>query len=261
MPRIWLLYLSLFSHPLCPPHISYTHARRTYDRALRTLPPSLHSRIWPLYLLWAESKGGDSTVRVYSRYLRIDPSVTERYTALLLSEENGPPRPLQAAKLLISLARSAARGEYTSPEGKSPYQLLGDWLDVVEKFAEEVGLDGDEADVAAAARQKKAEEEAMTKKAVAEEEPASVHGKLIRFAGPPVAAIPTTKDAKSARPYDPDEDPIHPAHLDIEKIVKEDGLAVYKDQSGRLWTGLATYWTKRGDFDRVSFSSPSHSHY
>ncbi|KAH9934833.1 uncharacterized protein B0H18DRAFT_1082601 [Fomitopsis serialis] len=239
MPRIWLLYLSIFNHPFCPPILSYTHARRTYDRALRTLPPSLHARIWARYLLWAESKGGATTVAVYRRYLAVDPSITERYTALLLSEHNPDSRPSEAAKLLLSLARKAARGEYTSPEGKSPYQLLGDFLDVVEQHAEEVGMDVDDTD-----------EEQQTSTVPAE--PASVNGQLIRFAGPAVAV---GSDGKTPLPpYDKDEDPTSPRKLNIERIVHKDGLEVYKDQAGRLWTGLATYWIKRGEFDRAKMT-------
>lgn len=248
------MYLSIFSHPSCPPPISYIHARRTFDRALRTLPPSLHGRIWPLYLKWAESKGGESLVRVYRRYLRVDPSVTERYTAILLSNENPSPRPLEAAKLLLSLARRASRGEYTSPEGKSPYQLLCDWLEVVEKYAEEVGLDAEETDAVEAARNAeetaKTDAEAAQMAAAASEEPASINGKLIRFAGPPTLANGTAAKG-AARPYDEDEDPTSPRRLDVSKIIKQDGLAVYKDQAGRLWSGLAIYWTKRSEFDKV----------
>jgi pre-mRNA-splicing factor SYF1 len=194
------MYLSIFGHPNCPPTLSHSHARRTFDRALRTLPPSLHHRIWVRYLLWAENRGGPTTVSVYRRYLAIDPSVTERYVALLLSPNNPSPRPLEAAKLLLLLSRNAARGEYVSSEGKSPYQLLGDWLDVVEAHAEDVGLG--------------IEELALT-------------------------------DAAE------DEDPNSPRKLNIEQIVHKDGLAVYKDQAGQLWTGIATYWIKRGEFDRA----------
>lgn len=244
MPRLWLMYLSIFSHPLCPPPIAHTHARRTFDRALRTLPPSLHGRIWPLYLKWAEGKGGETLVKIYRRYLAVDPSITERYTSILLSDENPSPRPLEAAKLLLSLARRAARGEYTSPEGKSPYQLLCDWVEIVEKYAEDVGLDAEEADEAAA-RRKEEEEKAEAQKKE-QEQPAGVNGKLIRFAGPP-----TVDGAKAPPAYDEDEDPRSPRKLDIDKIVMQDGLAVYKDQAGRLWSGLATYWTKRAEFDRA----------
>ncbi|KAF7338659.1 Pre-mRNA-splicing factor SYF1 [Mycena venus] len=244
LPRLWLMYLSIFSHPLCPSILSYTHGRHTYDRALRTLPPSLHSRIWVRYLLWSEAKGGATTVAVYRRYLAVDPSITEHFTTLLLSPANSAPRPLEAAKLLLSLARKAARGEYVSPEGKSPYQLLGDWLDVVEKFSEEVGLDVDET-VDSNAAHAKADAEAAANDTP---DPVSVDGKLIRFVGP---AVPVTSDGQTTRPYDEDEDPTSPRKLNIERIIQTDGLAQYKDQAGRLWTGLATYWIKRGEFDRA----------
>ncbi|KAF7359358.1 Pre-mRNA-splicing factor SYF1 [Mycena sanguinolenta] len=242
LPRLWLMYLSIFSHPLCPSILSYTHARHTYDRALRTLPPSLHSRIWVRYLLWSEAKGGATTVAVYRRYLAVDPSITEHFTILLLAPTNSSPRPLEAAKLLLSLARKAARGEYTSPEGKSPYQLLGDWLDVVENFYEQVGLDVEETLESNKAYAKADSEAAATP------EPAAVDGKLIRMAGP---AVPVTTDGKTARPYDEDEDPTSSRRLNIERIIQTDGLAQYKDQAGRLWTGMATYWIKRGEFDRA----------
>ncbi|GBE82367.1 Pre-mRNA-splicing factor SYF1 [Sparassis crispa] len=250
LPRLWLLYLSIFNHPFCPPIVSNTHARRTYDRALRTLPPSLHSRIWARYLLWAEDKGGATTVAIYRRYLAVDPSITERYTALLLSENSVDPRPLEAAKLLLSLARKAARGEYTSPEGKSPYQLLGEWLDVVEQHAEDVGMDVDDT-VKSHASDATAEEE----RAAATEQPAepvSVDGQLIRFAG---LALAVSADGKKVLPpYDEDEDPTNLRKLNVERIVQKDGLDVYKDQAGRLWTGLATYWIKRGEFDRAKMT-------
>ncbi|KAF4604099.1 pre-mRNA-splicing factor syf1 [Pleurotus pulmonarius] len=245
LPRLWLMYISIFNHPKCPPQISHTHARRTYDRALRTLPPSLHARIWVRYLLWAEDKGGATTVAIYRRYLAIDPSITERFTTLLLNPVSSAPRPLEAAKYLLSLARKSARGEYTSPEGKSPYQLLGDFIDVVEKFAEDVGFDVEET-IESNKAIKEAEQAA--KALETEPEQASSDGKLIRFAGP---AVPVTADGKPAPAYDEDEDPLSSRKLNIEHIIQRDGLHVYKDQAGRLWTGLATYWIKRGEFDRA----------
>ncbi|KAH9079189.1 spliceosome complex protein [Lactarius deliciosus] len=241
LPRLWLMYLSIFDHPNCPPVLSHSHARRTYDRALRTLPPSLHHRIWVRYLLWAEARGGLTTVAVYRRYLVIDPSVTERYVALLLSPSNPSPRPLEAAKLLLLLSRMAARGEYISSEGKSPYQLLGDWLDVVEAHAEEVGIGIEElASI-------KSAEDAVNAGANGSQKQYNGNG-LIRLAGPPTAV---GADGKPSPVYDEDEDPNSLRKLDIEKIVREDGLAVYKDQAGRLWTGLATYWIKRGEFEHA----------
>ncbi|KAH7889918.1 hypothetical protein F5I97DRAFT_610868 [Phlebopus sp. FC_14] len=245
LPRLWLMYFTLFSHPMSPPMISHSHARRTFDRALRTVPPSLHSRIWVRYLLWAEGKGGATTVSVYRRYLAVDPSLTEHYTSLLLSPADSSPCPLEAAKLLLSLARKASRGEYVSPEGKSPYQLLLDFLDVVECFAEEVGLDVDDT---VESNEADAKAEAETDAQTNAQEPASVDGKLVRITGPPVDVI---VDRKPAPAYDEDEDSLSKRKLNIERIVRNDGLKVYADQAGRLWTGLATYWIKRGEFDRA----------
>ena len=228
----------------------YTHARRTFNRSLRTLSPSLHARIWPRYLLWAELRGGHTTVMIYRRYLKVDPTSTERYVSILLSTSNGHiPRPLEAAKLLLLLARKAAKGEYTSPESKSPYQLLGEWLDVAEHYAEEVGLDPEYADAFRATKEAKVQEEekeAATFRAQVEQassEPASVHGNLIRFAGPPVPIAPSVARNK-------DTDPASGRQLDVAEIVK-DGPAVYKDQAGRLWSSLAIYRMKRGEFGRV----------
>lgn len=176
----------------------------------------------------------------------IDPSITERYTALLLAPENPAPRPLEAAKLLLSLARKAGKGEYTSPEGKSSYHLLCEWLDVVEQYAEEVGLDVDDTvESNAAIAEAKGMEEEVSRQPP---EPAKVDGHLIRFAGP---AFAVGSDGEVLPPYDEDEDPTNPRKLNIEHIIKKDGLEVYKDQAGRLWTGLATYWIKRGEFDRA----------
>jgi pre-mRNA-splicing factor SYF1 len=203
-----------------------------------------------------------TTVVIYRRYLQVDPALTERYVNILLSKENGArPRPLEAAKLLLQLARKAARGEYTSPEGKSPYQLLGEWLDVVEQYADEVGMDLEDVDTLRAAeaseqKRKGAEVERIQIQVEKErsEAPASVDGKLIRFGGPPIAVKPAETSKQGG--YDEDEDPASLRKLDVERIVKKDGLAVYKDQGGRLWSGLAIYWTKRGEFDRVRILVP-----
>jgi pre-mRNA-splicing factor SYF1 len=104
-------------------------------------------------------------------------------------------------------------------------------LDVVETYAEDVGIDPDESD---AVRVKEQQEASTSANGKAEGEPSATAGD---------------------KPYEPEEDPANPSKLDVERIVKKDGLEVYKDQAGRLWTGLATYWSKRGEFDRVCFSS------
>jgi pre-mRNA-splicing factor SYF1 len=78
LPATWLLHISVLFHPKCPSVFKRTYARRTFDRALRTLPPSLHGRIWGLYLKWAETIGGDAGERVWRRYLKVSSNITGR---------------------------------------------------------------------------------------------------------------------------------------------------------------------------------------
>ena len=158
---------------------------------------------------------------------------------MLLSPRNSLPRPLEAAKLLLSLARKAARGDYTSPESKSPYQLLEDWIEVVEKYPEEVGLDVD-GTILSNEDILKVESEAAN-----DAESTTIGGQVVQI------GISATSVTANDSPYRADEDPINPKKLNIENIIQKDGLEVYKDQAGRLWTGLATYWIKRGEFDRA----------
>lgn len=189
--------------------------------------------------------------------------MTERHITHLLNST--PARPLPAAKYLLTLARKAQKGEYTPLEGKSAYQLFVDFIELTEAYAEDIGLDSDELDaVRAEAAQAAAEKKEKDAGGEANAEPASVNGKLIRFEGPPVALAEaaakglagvegSSSDAKQApEVYDEDVDPASPRKLDVEKIFKSDGLAIYKDQAGRIWSGLATYWIKRGEFDQAT---------
>jgi pre-mRNA-splicing factor SYF1 len=84
LPATWLLHISVLFHPRCPSVFKRTYARRTFDRALRTLPPSLHGRIWGLYLKWAETIGGDAGERVWRRYLKVSSEESLRWIALII---------------------------------------------------------------------------------------------------------------------------------------------------------------------------------
>jgi pre-mRNA-splicing factor SYF1 len=176
-----------------------------------------------------------------------------------------PARPLPAAKYLLALARRAQKGEYTPLEGKSAYQLFVDFIELTEAYAEDIGMDIEEVEAAREeAARLAAEKKEKDGKADENAEPASVNGKLIRFEGPPVALSEaaakglagvdaSSSDAKQAEEvYDEDVDPASPKKLDIEKVVKSDGLAIYRDQAGRIWSGLATYWIKRGEFEQAT---------
>jgi pre-mRNA-splicing factor SYF1 len=191
--------------------------------------------------------------------------LTERHITYLLESE--PPRPLAAAKYLLLLARRATKNLYSSLEGKSPYQLFVDFLELVEKYAEDVGMDEDETlalQESMGQIQEAVDGEGEGSEEVPEgEEAASVSGRLMRIAGPPiptesgvihkpVAVKKAEKDTDTDVLENEDTDPSNPRLLNVEGIVHTDGLSVYKDQAGRLWTGLATYWIKRGEFDRAT---------
>ncbi|WFD23321.1 pre-mRNA-splicing factor syf1 [Malassezia equina] len=242
MTRIWLDYLSLFVHPNCSPILARTHARRTFDRALRTLPASQHPRIWKLYLRWAELCGGELARRVWRRYLYVDASLSEAFAQLLVNQSEEPrfadghqmsmtqakesqmednddeedededelslvvqQRILEASKMYLKLARESYQGSYTSPEGKSPYQMILQWLELAERFPEVIGL-------------------------TLEEE----------------RKLPA-RDPEAPAPVQ-ETDLLDLTRLPVAQITHADGLAHFPDQAGRLWSGLATYYIKRGDF-------------
>ena len=85
LPVPWLIHLSALLHPQCPaPFKVGGYARKTFDRALRTLPPSLHGRIWGLYLRWAEIVGGEAGERVWRRFLKVSTFVVRAVRAGLI---------------------------------------------------------------------------------------------------------------------------------------------------------------------------------
>lgn len=72
MPRLWLDYCQFLMD-----QGRVTHTRRTFDRALRALPITQHSRIWPLYLRFLRSHPlPETAVRGYRRFLKV--STTEQ---------------------------------------------------------------------------------------------------------------------------------------------------------------------------------------
>lgn len=68
MPRIWLEYLEyLMSQNLI------ARARKTFDRALRSLSFGQHDRIWKLYTKFARTPEVpiQAAKKIYERYLKV----------------------------------------------------------------------------------------------------------------------------------------------------------------------------------------------
>ncbi|KAJ1652945.1 pre-mRNA-splicing factor syf1 [Dispira simplex] len=111
MPRMWLDYGEFLLKQPC-----VTQTRRTLDRALRALPITQHDRVWPLYLLLARRTGGETAVKVYRRFLKLDPNGAEEYVDLLLELE----RYDEAATILVKMIEDE---RFVSRRGQTRFQL------------------------------------------------------------------------------------------------------------------------------------------
>ncbi|GLT30377.1 hypothetical protein SLA2020_051790 [Shorea laevis] len=82
MPRIWIMYLQTLTEQKL-----ITRTRRTFDRALCALPVTQHDRIWEPYLVFVSQKGIpiETSLRVYRRYLKYDPSHIEDFIEFLVN--------------------------------------------------------------------------------------------------------------------------------------------------------------------------------
>ena len=128
MPRIWLEYLEfLVSQGFI------TRARRAFDRALMALPVTQHDRIWVLYLKFVSQEGipVETTTRVYSRYLKIEPAHAEEYIVYLRSQG----RWRSMAEQLIKVVNDVS---FRSLEGKSKHDLWMELCDVITSHPQEM---------------------------------------------------------------------------------------------------------------------------
>ncbi|KAI8605746.1 hypothetical protein EDD21DRAFT_110303, partial [Dissophora ornata] len=119
MPRIWIDYLE---HLMATPRITKT--RKTFDKALRSIPITQHIRIWSLYLGWAKKIGGETALKVYKRYLKLEPNHGEDYVDLLVSLA----RYDEAASRLCKMINNE---NFQSRHGKSHYQLWRQLCDII----------------------------------------------------------------------------------------------------------------------------------
>ncbi|KAI8921389.1 hypothetical protein DFJ77DRAFT_426249 [Powellomyces hirtus] len=120
-PVIWLTFCQFLMH-----QGKVTLCRRTFDRALRALPITQHGKVWELYLKFAKQAGGETAVRIWRRYIKLEPQEAEEYVGVLLSLD--PPRHGEAARILASVVENP---KFVSRRGKSPYQLWTELCDLV----------------------------------------------------------------------------------------------------------------------------------
>jgi len=128
MPRIWMEYLEFLVQQKL-----VTRTRRAFDRALMALPVTQHDRIWVLYLRFINQPGipAETAVRVYRRYLKLEPSHAEEYVAYLKTKGRWG----EAARRLAMMVNDDG---FRSLEGKSRHSLWLELCAIITKHPEEV---------------------------------------------------------------------------------------------------------------------------
>eukprot|EP00192_Tetraselmis_astigmatica_P009541 CAMPEP_0117678744 /NCGR_PEP_ID=MMETSP0804-20121206/17458_1 /TAXON_ID=1074897 /ORGANISM="Tetraselmis astigmatica, Strain CCMP880" /LENGTH=902 /DNA_ID=CAMNT_0005488147 /DNA_START=252 /DNA_END=2960 /DNA_ORIENTATION=+ len=128
MPRIWLTYLGFLVNQRW-----LTKTRRAFDRALCALPITQHDRIWQIYLDFIRQDGVpvESALRIYRRYLKLEPSHAEEYIAYLQAKGLWG----EAARRLASLVNDDG---FRSLAGKSKHQLWLELCDIITKQPDDV---------------------------------------------------------------------------------------------------------------------------
>lgn len=134
MPRIWIMYLQSLTHQKL-----ITKTRRTFDRALCALPVTQHDRIWEYYLIFVSQKGVpiETSLRVYRRYLKYDPSHIEDFIEFLINSELWQ----EAAERLAGVLND---DQFYSIKGKTKHRLWLELCDILTQHATQIsGLNVD----------------------------------------------------------------------------------------------------------------------
>ncbi|KAI8474630.1 MAG: transcription-coupled DNA repair protein, partial [Monoraphidium minutum] len=140
MPRVWLDYLELLLE--CG---GVTGTRRAFDRALAALPITQHDRVWVLYLRFLGEPGMpvQTSLRVYRRYLQLEPGHVEEFIAYCRAHELW-------GEVASRLAGVLNDDTFRSLEGKSKHMLWLELCDTVTRHPKAV--EGSGVDVEAVLR-------------------------------------------------------------------------------------------------------------
>lgn len=132
MPRIWLDYLEYLTNQKL-----VTRTRRAFDRALQSLPVTQHDRVWSLYLRFITQSGipTETAVRVYRRYLKLEPGHAEEFVAYLKLRGRWG----EAARRLADVVNDEA---FVSLEGKSRHTLWLELCDLITRHPDEIAGQG-----------------------------------------------------------------------------------------------------------------------
>jgi pre-mRNA-splicing factor SYF1 len=129
-PLIWMAFCSFLMLQNRP-----TYTRRTFDRALMALPLTQHAQIWDLYLKFAKQTGGETCVRIWRRFLKIQPTFADQYVDILL--ELKPSRVAEAAMVLTTIIEYP---EKFASGTKTQYQYWSLLCDIICQHPENIKL-------------------------------------------------------------------------------------------------------------------------
>src|SRR5271170_3895235 len=129
MPRIWIMYLTHLMH-----QCKITQTRRAFDDAMRALPLTQHDRIWKLYISFAKSASGITAIRVWKRYMQVQPELREDFISLLHDLHAYS----EAARQYIIILNDP---EFKSRQNKSNYQLWSEFADLLVSHPQDIDAD------------------------------------------------------------------------------------------------------------------------
>ena len=109
-----------------------TVTRKAFDRALRALPFTQHSRLWPLYLRFVRMHPiPETAVRVFRRFLKLCPEETEEYVDYLKSID-------RLDEAAVKLANIVNKDNFVSKNGKSNHQLWNELCELNSKNPKQI---------------------------------------------------------------------------------------------------------------------------
>jgi len=110
-----------------------TRTRRCFDRCLQSLPITQHERIWKLYMPFARDCGVQLTgVRVFRRYLQIEPTSREEYIEYLEQHSLW-------GEAAVQLAAVVNDPKFSSTKGRSSHALWMQLCDIVSQHPGSIG--------------------------------------------------------------------------------------------------------------------------
>ncbi|KAG9390858.1 Pre-mRNA-splicing factor SYF1 [Carpediemonas membranifera] len=140
MPRLWEDYLEYLTSQM---RVSKT--RKTFDKALKQLPLTLHYRIWPLYIAFATQSfvPGRTALSVLNRHLLFDPGHREHLIQYLLRAEHWP-------EAVSAIHTALEDPEFRPESGRTRFDFITEIMETVAAHPDAAGdldVDGFAADV------------------------------------------------------------------------------------------------------------------